>query len=102
MQLNDIFTYNEYDTAYEYVKNNNYTIKEIESLNGERRFKIVEIPQPTQKELNEQEIEMLKNYLESTDYVVIKIAEGVATAEEYADVIAERARARATINQLGK
>ena len=48
----------------------------------------------------EDEILGLKIFLENTDYVVIKIAEGVATAEDYADVLAERAKARQRINEL--
>jgi len=46
------------------------------------------------------EVARLKHYLSSTDYVVIKIAEGAATAEEYASVIAERQAARTRINEL--
>lgn len=48
----------------------------------------------------EQHIEDLKHQLRDTDYAVIKIAEGVATKEEYADVIAQRAEWRAKINEL--
>ena len=51
-------------------------------------------------ELIQRRIEELKQYLSDTDYVVIKIAEGVATAEEYTDVIANRQAWRAEINQL--
>ena len=50
--------------------------------------------------LIQRRIEELKQYLSDTDYVVIKIAEGVATAEEYTDVIANRQAWRAEINQL--
>lgn len=42
----------------------------------------------------------LKRFLSSTDYCVIKIAEGAATTEEYASVIAERQAARTEINTL--
>lgn len=42
----------------------------------------------------------LKRQLNETDYAVIKIAEGSATAEEYADVIAQRKQWRKEINQL--
>lgn len=38
--------------------------------------------------------------LDSTDYIIIKIAEGVATAEEYADIILQRAEWRKEINRL--
>ena len=46
------------------------------------------------------QISKAKAYLSSTDYCVIKIAEGVATAEEYAEVLVKRAEARTTINTL--
>lgn len=42
----------------------------------------------------------LKRQLSETDYAVIKIAEGSATAEEYADVIAQRKQWRKEINVL--
>ena len=58
------------------------------------------IPEPSPEELKAQEIAELKAYLAATDYVVIKIAEGAATVEEYAEVIAERKRAREKINIL--
>ena len=47
-----------------------------------------------------QEIARLKKQLADTDYCVSKIAEGVATAEEYADVLTQRAEWRARINEL--
>lgn len=39
-------------------------------------------------------------YLRSTDYVAVKIAEGVATTEEYAEVLQKRAKAREEVNAL--
>lgn len=45
-------------------------------------------------------IAWLKGQLSKTDYAVIKIAEGAATAEEYADVIAQRQGWREEINEL--
>ncbi len=42
----------------------------------------------------------LKRSLSETDYTVIKIAEGSATAEEYAAVIEQRRAWRAEINRL--
>lgn len=48
----------------------------------------------------EERIAELKQQLLDTDYVVIKIAEGSATAEEYADIIAARRRWRTEINTL--
>ena len=45
-------------------------------------------------------IDILKQNLVDTDYVIIKIAEGVATKEDYADIIAQRQVWRARINEL--
>lgn len=56
----------------------------------------------TQSQLDAEEIAELKSYLDSTDYVTIKIMEGVATAEEYAEVLAKRQEARTRINELEK
>ena len=46
------------------------------------------------------EIGELKAALAATDYISIKIAEGAATREEYAEQIAQRAGWRARINEL--
>ena len=40
-----------------------------------------------------------KAYLLSTDYISAKLAEGVATKQEYADQLAKRNEARDAINQ---
>lgn len=56
--------------------------------------------EPSAEELKAREIAELKQKLADTDYVVIKIAEGVATAEQYAGVIAQRQQWRARINEL--
>ena len=50
--------------------------------------------------LKENRIAELKKKLLDTDYVVIKIAEGVATADEYSEVIASRHAWREEINLL--
>ena len=60
--------------------------------------------------MTRQEIEDRRNVLSSlilereaklreTDYVAAKIAEGAATPEEYAEVLAERRKARKEINE---
>lgn len=54
----------------------------------------------TPEDCTEQRIEEFKSKLSATDYVVIKIAEGAATAEEYAAVIADREAWRKEINEL--
>ena len=46
------------------------------------------------------EIQALKEKLAETDYIACKIAEGSATTEEYADIIADRQRWREEINSL--
>lgn len=67
-----------------FVKSNTHTFTKAEKERIEKR----------------KQIAGLKDFLTRTDYVVIKIAEGVATAEEYANVLVERANARSTINTL--
>lgn len=57
-------------------------------------------PAPSLEELKQVEIWELKGKLAASDYAIIKIAEGAATAEEYADLIAQRAEWRARINEL--
>ena len=46
------------------------------------------------------EIKQLKQQLADTDYIACKIAEGSATVEEYADIIADRQKWRKEINEL--
>ena len=54
----------------------------------------------TKEELAERKIQELKQNLSDTDYVAIKIAEGAATLDEYAQIVAQRAEWRAEINKL--
>ena len=54
----------------------------------------------TDAEKIQNEIAELKAYLEQTDYIACKIAEGVATQEEYSEQLAQRAEARTKINEL--
>ena len=100
MELGTVFTLDNYDEAYQYVMGNGYTIEEIEPKGEERQFKIVEIPQPTEEELKQARISELKAKLSETDYVVIKIAEGEATTEEYTEVLANRKAWREEIREL--
>lgn len=48
---------------------------------------------------NKAKVAAAREYLNNTDYVACKIAEGSATREEYAVVIAKRQEARAIINE---
>lgn len=60
----------------------------------------VEVENMTEYVDYQTEIDACKARLAQTDYVVIKIAEGAAEREEYADVIAERAALRERIREL--
>lgn len=57
-------------------------------------------PEPTSDQVKAQTIYRLKMQLSATDYAVIKIAEGAATPEEYAKLIAQRQQWRQEINAL--
>ena len=52
------------------------------------------------REQIETEIRTMKQLLLQTDYIALKIAEGAATKEEYADVVIQRNTWRARINEL--
>lgn len=73
---------------------------------GERRYEIKEVPGPTEEEIKQARIAELKGQLDSTDYVIIKIAEADTTEEQaqlrehYAEVITNRKAWRAEINEL--
>ena len=54
----------------------------------------------TEKQIAEMEISTLKAKLASTDYKAIKYAEGVLSAEEYAETRAQRELWRARINEI--
>ena len=56
----------------------------------------------TEQEIASRAIEDLKCKLRDTDYVVLKIAEGAATKEDYAETIKQRAAWRKEINDLEK
>lgn len=57
-------------------------------------------PQKPAEIIKAEEIADLKAKLTASDYAVIKIAEGAATSEEYAELIANRQAWRARINEL--
>ena len=70
----------------------------IEEVGDE--YQVVKNPEPTPEELNQREIIELKQYLQKTDYVVIKIAEGEEPTAEMLNIITKRKQARARINEL--
>ena len=67
-------------------------------LNG--KIQEIEIPEEAYEIPVEVQIEELKQKLSDTDYIACKIAEGVATVEEYADMIQQRQAWREEINKL--
>lgn len=60
----------------------------------------IEAIKPSPEEERQIELESCYQYLRDTDYVACKIAEGVATAEDYAEVLAKRQGTRQRINEL--
>ena len=52
------------------------------------------------REFYESEIRACKQLLGNTDYIALKIAEGAATTEEYAETLAKRAEWRVRINEI--
>lgn len=54
----------------------------------------------SQERAIQKEISTLKSNLQETDYVATKIAEGVSSKEDYADILARRAEWRQEINDL--
>lgn len=113
-KVGDIFKDDElYSDRARFCRDNNLTIVEIEPDEKGRRFQIVEIPKPTQKELYEQEIRELKQKLEDTDYVANKLAEANAKyiesgdkteieqlLKQYVDVLKQRKQWRERVNKL--
>lgn len=69
------------------------TDKDIEAERKEREDEAA-------KDAKNARIAELKRFLSESDYAVIKIAEGVATKEEYADLIANREQWREEIRKL--
>ena len=66
-------------------------------------YEVVEtiVPEPTAEEIKANRIAELKQNLAESDYAIIKIAEGVACKEEYADIIEQRQAWRDELNKLG-
>ena len=85
----------EYSKAAEWCNENHATIED----KGEY-YEVVEIPAPTQEEINAMEIERLKAELASTDYKCLKWMEGALTDKEYAETKKHRAELRKKINEL--
>lgn len=116
MEIGDIFNINDYSKYVKFCNENNLQIVELEpSDEGNRVFQVQELPKPTQKEINEQEISNLKRKLEDTDYIANKLAEATAKyyisgdktelnqlIEKYSSIITERQSWRERVDELEK
>lgn len=84
-----------------------YTVRLQSEIDSIRLADMTEVER-AEREKQEQEaarlirIADLKQKLSATDYVVIKIAEGEATADDYVEVLANRKAWRQEINELEK
>lgn len=91
----------EEDYKNEIIREANEKDKIIEP--DEQGFPILKERYPLSPEENAHyELIEKKMFLSSTDYIVIKIAEGSATPEEYAEILRQRKDARYRINELQK
>lgn len=106
--VDDTFDEN-FEEAKKWAKDHNTTLEELVERrtvrNGSlyRYFQIggdFRVLEPTEEQIKAQRITQLKRQLSLTDYAVIKIAEGAATKEEYAELIAQRQQWRQEINSL--
>ena len=98
-----------FEAAKKWAREHNTTLEELIDRRTERDgmlYRYFQIsgeyisPEPTQDQVKAQTIYRLKMQLSATDYAVIKIAEGAATPEEYAELIAQRQQWRQEINAL--
>ena len=85
----------EYTDVAQWCNESGYHIEE-----QGKYYAVVKNDEPTEEEIKAARIAELKANLSATDYVVIKIAEGAATTEEYTDIIAQRAQWRIEIREL--
>lgn len=88
---------NDYSATAQWCNENNATIVDQGDF-----YEVVEIPAPTEEELNAIKIEQLKAELSATDYKCLKYVDGALTEEEYADIKKYRADLRKQINELEK
>ncbi len=92
-------SYKAYSQAADWCNANDATIED----KGEF-YEVVALPAPTSEEKAvaeaQAEYQQLLQKLSETDYVAAKLAEGVATKEDYAEVLASRQAWRTRINEL--
>lgn len=81
----------------EVVEDTEHTVEDYVQCDGEFVLKTDEKAKVLE---NQEKVSEAHKYLEETDYVAIKIAEGVATKEDYAEVLAKREEARELIRSM--
>ena len=86
--------------AADWCNSNGAYIEELEQEGETRRFQIKEVPGPSDEEKAQTEYASLRDKLKETDYIVIKIAEGSATTEEYSEQLANRKTWRTRVQEL--
>ena len=86
--------------AADWCNSNGAYIEELEQEGETRKFQIKEVPEPSDEEKAQVEYASLRDKLKETDYIVIKIAEGSATTEEYAEQLANRKAWRTRVQEL--
>ena len=80
---------------------NEYGVSNYKLVDGKPVLRTDEEKQPEiDRIITLLDIKILKLKLAATDYIAAKLAEGVATTEEYAEELAQRAEWRARINEL--
>ncbi len=90
-----------HDEAYdESFRQEGYSLQEVEQGYDYNWYIKGFAPSKPQELINRERRSLLLRQLEETDYIAAKIAEGAATKEEYADVIANRQKWRDEINLL--
>ena len=77
-----------------------FTLQEVEEAYDYNWYIKGYAPSKPQSLINEERVCALLQQLKNTDYVAAKIAEGAATKEEYAKIIANRQKWRDEINLL--
>ena len=91
------FDGNTYSATAQWCNENNATIVDKGDF-----YEVVEVPAPTEEELNAIKVAQLKAELSATDYKCLKYVDGALTEEEYAEVKKYRASLRKQINELEK
>jgi hypothetical protein len=84
-------------TNIDFYKSIGMVEMDVEQAYNGRWYLMGYAPEPTSTE----KIAELKQKLSETDYIIIKIAEGSSTKEEYADIIKQRQEWRKELNDLG-